>query len=284
MARKYKYKKLFVNLLALGILATGLVSGTLLVQKNQNPNEKAATTWPDCNTIRDQTTCRSWNCTWSTKYCRNLSTSQCGSFASSGCALRSCTTQNCTDGRQGCTLSGGKCSGSTCKYINGSTDPGFGACSGHPSTFSYTCDPNNVYVYKKLQCDGTACWVVSTTSCPSGQRCDLNSSTHCSTTRICTPGTKRCPLATGREYNYFEQCSSDGFRWNSVNCPSGQWCDGSSSTFCKSAQICSPNTRRCSSTSREIQKCNSAGTAWETTQSCYPEGTCRLTAYGPACS
>jgi hypothetical protein len=177
------------------------------------------------------------------------------------------------------------CSGSICKYQNGTAlDPGFYSCSGYPSVVTgYTCDPNNVYVYIKLTDDGVAT-TGEPISCPSGQRCDMNSSTHCSATRICTPGMKRCPLATGREYNYFEQCSSDGFRWNSVNCPSGQWCDSSSSTFCKSAQICSPNTRRCSSTSREIQKCNSAGTAWETIQSCYPEGTCRLTAYGPACS
>jgi hypothetical protein len=61
MARKFKRKKWIINLLALGILSIGLISGTLLVQKNQNPNEKAATTWPECKSLIIESSCKSWN-------------------------------------------------------------------------------------------------------------------------------------------------------------------------------------------------------------------------------
>ncbi len=310
----------FINLLAVGVLVLSLIAGTKLVKMNQNPEEKASTTtWPSCLSLTDQATCTAWNCTWSRTYCQSLGNAACNSYSAQGCNLSSCTMPSCQF-QDGCTYNTGgclntansstsncynytdsttcnthskaegcywkppSCTGSTCKYTKSSTDPGFYKCSGYPSIVtSYSCDPNNVYVYRKNIEDGTASYY-DTINCPSGQRCDLSSSSHCSSTRICTPGTKRCPIVTGREYSYYEQCYSDGFRWTQVNCPTGQFCDGSSPTFCKPAQICIPNATQCGSNGREIQKCNSAGSAWETIQSCYPEGTCRLSAYGPACS
>lgn len=258
MARKSNSSSWFLKILTLSLLVIGLASGVLLVQRNQNPNENAQTvTWPDCRSLTDATSCQAWNCTWSTKYCHNFSPEQCLSYSSKGCLLNTCTMTDCTNGRQGCSLTGGscsnpsgggpcfglaektckshladwgctwtpaQCSGSSCQYGNGSTvDPGFSTCTGFPSRITYSCDPNNVYVYRKNTCDGTACWY-DTISCPTGQRCDLNSSTHCSSTRICYPGQTRCPLASGKEYSYFERCSSDGFRWERVPCPSGKWC------------------------------------------------------------
>jgi hypothetical protein len=152
-----------------------------------------------------------------------------------------------------------------------------------------SCDPGKRFCHTATsgaevwQCDTSGLRPYRYLACPSGQACAVVSGVStCVPPPVCTSGSTRCG-GTGAAV---ERCNATGSGWvTAETCAVGQTCqtDGGAA-FCPPApQICAAGEKRCASSGRWVETCNTAGTAWEATTSCASTQSCRDVAGTPTC-
>ncbi len=97
----------------------------------------------------------------------------------------------------------------------------------------------------------------------------------------CTPSMRRCsPLN-----NYVQECNAAGDAWaNVATCAQNSCTDAASGVSCSPpALLCEPGATRCSTLGTQVQTCNVAGSAWDSTQSC-PGADCAVVEGGAICA
>jgi len=83
---------------------------------------------------------------------------------------------------------------------------------------------------------------------------------------VCYPGMRDCEASTGAVLI----CNADGTRWDKQFCGTREECLAG---YCVSDDECSPGRYNCAG--NVVQKCNSAGTGWDTFDSCISGETCK---------